>query len=138
MLVIPTLHFCGQCEDAVRLYEKAFGCKVRSLMHYSDAVQRGWEQDISEKRNTVYHSEVLFGEQLFRMSDGAETEPNTNTSVFFAINLDTVEEVEKAFEVLQTSGTVIDPLESTPYSACMGSIMDKFGIRWRIMTGQAG
>lgn len=133
-MVIPTLHFCGQCEAAIHLYKEAFGCKVNYLMRYTDAVQRGWEKDIPEIRNTVYHSEVLFGEQIFRMSDGSETETNTNTSVFFAISLDSVEEVKRAFEVLQTSGTVIDPLESTPYSSCMGSIMDKFGIRWRVMT----
>jgi Uncharacterized protein conserved in bacteria len=134
MMVIPTLHFYGQCEEAINTYKEAFGCKVNYLIRYSDAVQRGWEKDIPEIRNTVYHSEVLFGEQLFRMSDRVETIPNTNTSVFFAVNLDTVEEVNRAFEILQANGTVIEPLKSTPYSACMGSIMDKFGIRWRIMT----
>lgn len=134
MMIIPTLHFCGQCEEAINLYKEAFGCKVNYIMRYADAVQRGWEQDIPEIRNTVYHSEVLFGEQLFRMSDGVGTEHNTNTAVFFAVNLDTVEEVKRAFEVLQTSGTVIEPLESTPYSACMDSIMNKFGIRWMIMS----
>ena len=134
MMVIPTLHFCGQCEEAISLYKKAFGCKVHSLMYYADAVQRGWEQDNPEKRNYIYHSEVYFGNQLFRMSDGAETDCNTNTSVFFAITLDTVVNVEVAFAVLQTNGTVIDKLESTPYSACMGSVMDNYGIRWRVMT----
>ena len=134
MTVIPTLHYYGQCEEAIGLYKEAFNCKVHYFMRYSDAVERGWEEDIPEIRNTVYHSEILFGEQLFRMSDGADTKPNTNTAVFFAVNLDTVEEVKKAFEVLQASGTVIDELETTPYSACMGSVMDKYGIRWRVMT----
>jgi PhnB protein len=95
MMVIPTLHFCGRCKDAINLYQKAFHCNVKSIMHYDDAVQRGWEQDIPEKRNYIYHSEVYFGNQLFRMSDGVGTECNTNT--------------------------------------CMGSIMDEFGIRWRLM-----
>ena len=133
MTVIPTLHFCGQCQEAINLYKEAFGCKEKYLMRYSDAVQRGWEEDIPELRDTVYHSEILFGDQLFRMSDGAETEQNTNTSVFFAVNLDTVEEVQKAFEVLRSSGTVIEPLERTPFRVYMGSVMDKFGIRWRVM-----
>lgn len=134
MTVIPTLHFWGQCEEAIGLYKEAFNCKVQYLMHYSDAVERGWEEDIPEKRNTVYHSEILFDDQLFRMSDGADTEPNINTAIFFAVNLDTVEEVKKAFEVLQASGTVIEKLETTPFSASMGSVVDKYGIRWRVMT----
>ncbi len=133
MTVIPTLHFCGHCEEAINLYKEAFGCKEKYLMRYSDAVQRGWEEDIPEHRDTVYHSEILFGEQLFRMSDGAETEQNTNTSIFFAVNLDTIEEVQNAFEVLQSNGTVIEPLESTPFHVFMGSVMDKFGVRWRVM-----
>ncbi|MDF2587623.1 MAG: hypothetical protein K0S41_1464 [Anaerocolumna sp.] len=134
MTVIPTLHFYGQCEEAIDLYKEAFNCKVQYFMRYSDAVERGWEEDIPEIRNTVYHSEILFGEQLFRMSDGADVEPNTNTTVFFAVNFDTVNEVKKAFDALRASGTVIDELETTPYSACMGSVMDKYGIRWRVMT----
>lgn len=134
MLVIPTLHFYGQCEEAIDLYKEAFHCKINYFMRYSDAVERGWEEDIPEIRNTVYHSEILFGEQLFRMADGAATKPNINTTVFFAVNLDTVEEVKKAFEVLQVSGTVIEELKATPFSACMGSVVDKYGIRWRVMT----
>lgn len=67
------------------------------------------------------------------MSDGGQTEFNTNTSVFFAVNFHTVEQVKKAFEVLAEKGRVIEPLVSTPYSACMGSVVDPFGIRWRVM-----
>lgn len=133
MTIIPTFHFTGQCEEAIRLYIKTFDCKVKSIMHYSDAVARGWEKDIPEISNYVYHSEILFGEQIIRMSDNVKAVQNTNTAVFFAVMLETREQAQKAFDCLKIDGTIVEPFESTPYSAGMGSVVDKYGIRWRLM-----
>ncbi len=50
-------------------YKKAFGCTVRNLLHYSDAVKKGWERPDEEKESLVYHSEIMFGDQEVRMND---------------------------------------------------------------------
>lgn len=35
-MLIPHLHFCGDCEKAVALYEKAFDIKAENIVHNYD------------------------------------------------------------------------------------------------------
>ena len=137
MLITPALHFDGQCEDAIRLYEKAFNCRVDFLLRYADADARDWAKELTEQqKNRVYHSEVYFGSQRFMMADEFGCGNDPVRSVFFTVTFDTADEVRKAFGILEEDGTVIYPLRRTTYSSCMGSLLDKFGIRWTLMTEQ--
>ena len=43
---------------------------------------------------------------------------------------------KNAYNVLKDGGIVIYPLRKTTYSSCMGSLIDKFGFRWGLMTEQ--
>jgi uncharacterized glyoxalase superfamily protein PhnB len=49
---------------------------------------------------------------------------------------DTKEDVEKAFNVLKDGGEILIPLRKTTYSSCGGTLIDKYGIRWGLMTEQ--
>ena len=49
---------------------------------------------------------------------------------------DTKEEVQRAYEVMKEGSTTIYKMEATPYSSCRVVFVDKFGIRWGIMTEQ--
>ncbi len=136
MRLMPTIHLKGQCREAMALYQKAFGIEVKYMMTYGDAVANGWETDIpTEQLNWVYHSDVMFKEYLFHMADEDETGNGNGSSVFVAFSFDEVEDVKQAFEVLQEEcKAVIHPLHSTEYSRITGSLVDKFGVRWGLMT----
>jgi PhnB protein len=124
MIVKPTLHFNGQCAEAIALYQEAFGCEVQTLLHTNgNPAQR------------VMHSEIALGNIIVRMSDGL-TEDNHPAAfpLFMSLNFETAEEVLRAAEVIEKAGgTVIEPFESYPFSPCMGSIVDPYGFRWRLM-----
>ena len=49
---------------------------------------------------------------------------------------DTKEEVRQAYEVMRDGSQTIYPMEATPYSSCRVVFVDRFGIRWGIMTEQ--
>ena len=57
LIVIPTLHFGGRCEEAIELYKKAFNLEVH------------W-QGKDEQTNLIYHTEARIGSQRIRLSDG--------------------------------------------------------------------
>ncbi len=134
MKFIQKICFSGESEEALEEYKKAFGCTVRSLLHYSDAVKSGWELPDKAKESLVYHSEIMFGEQEVRMNDlSDEAEVELTKNVFHIIGFDTVEEVEKAFSVLSDGGEVIRPLERPPYMLIIGSVKDRFGVKWELM-----
>lgn len=137
MIITPTLHFGGKCEEAIALYQKAFNCKVDFILHYSDANSQDWNIELSEEqKNYVYHSEIHIGEQRIMMADEFTMENKACTSLFLTVAFDTADEVEQAFNILKDGGIVIYPLHKTTYSSCMGSLIDKFGFRWGLMTEQ--
>jgi PhnB protein len=41
MKIIQKLCFSGETEEALEEYRRAFGCTIRNLLHYSDAVKNG-------------------------------------------------------------------------------------------------
>ena len=49
---------------------------------------------------------------------------------------DTKEEVQRAYEIMKDGSKTIYKMEATPYSSCRVVFVDKFGIRWGIMTEQ--
>jgi PhnB protein len=96
-------------------------------------VKNGWELPDEAKESLVYHSEIMFGEQEVRMDDlSNETEVKLTKEVIHIIGFDTVEEVEKAFSVLSVGGEVIKPLERPPYMVIIGTVKDRFGVKWML------
>lgn len=53
-----------------------------------------------------------------------------------AIMYDTKEEVQRAYEIMKEGSKTIYKMEATPYSSCRVVFVDRFGIRWGIMTEQ--
>lgn len=135
--VTPVLHFNGQCEEAITLYQKAFGARIDSLLHYSDRDKHDWDIPLTPTQESyVYHAEVYIDKQRIMMADNHEPDLHRNTSTFFNLTFETAEEVKAAYAVLVTEGTVLIPMHSTTYSSCMVSVVDKFGVRWGLMTEQ--
>ena len=70
------------------------------------------------------------------MADHIDIEFQTCYSNFLTVMMDTKEEVQRAYEVMKEGSRTIYPMEATPYSSCRVVFVDRFGIRWGIMTEQ--
>ena len=44
--------------------------------------------------------------------------------------------MQRAYAIMKEGSTTIYPMEATPYSSCRVVFVDKYGIRWGIMTEQ--
>ena len=137
MIITPTLHFQGRCEEAIRLYQKAFSLEISHVLHYSDADKRDWDIELSEEQSKfVYHAEAYIGGQRIMLADEIKQENVKGTSAFLTVTFDTADEVKQAYKVLSDEGRIIYPLRSTTYSSCVGTLIDKYGFRWGLMTEQ--
>jgi PhnB protein len=58
--------------------------------------------------------------------------------VFLTITFEDAASVKGAYEVLKEGSTIVYRMASTTYSSCFVSLIDKFGIRWALMTEQSG
>ena len=137
LTVTPGINLAGRCEEAMALYEKAFDATTKFVMRYSDADERDWDSPLTDdQKKMVYHAEMAIGTQRVMFSDTIEGAPSKGTSLFLTITFEDAAGVKRAYEVLEEGSTIVQPMISTPYSSCFVSLIDKFGIRWVLMTEQ--
>ena len=135
MKMVPTLNFAGACREAIHMYEKAFGGKITCLVTYRDANDPAYTPLLTEaQKDWIYHAELTLGTDRIIMSDHADLELGVCYTNFLTIMCDAKEQVQKAYEVMQEGSTAIYPMAATPYSSCRVVFVDRFGIRWGIMT----
>jgi len=135
--VTPNLHFRGQAKEAIELYKQALGADVKLLYCNSDANPADYIEQDESKKDIVYHAEIYIGGQRLTLSDAPEDPPPNTHPVSLLITFETAEDVIKAFEIMQDGATIIHPIQSTTYSSCFVSLIDRFGMRWELMTEQA-
>ena len=137
VIVTPNINLAGQCEEAMALYEKAFGATTKFIMRYSDADKRDWDRPLTnDQKKMVYHAQMLIGTQRIMFADIIEFDLSKGTSLFLTITFEDAASVKRAYEVLKEGSTIIYPMVSTTFSSCFVSLIDKFGIRWALMTEQ--
>ena len=135
MQITPTLNFGGTCREAIQMYKKAFEGKITCLISYREANDPAYMPLLSEEqKDYIYHAELVLGNQRIIMSDHLDIEFTVCYSNFLTIMYDTKEEVQRAYEVMKAGSKTIYEMEATPYSSCRVVFVDKFGIRWGIMT----
>ena len=137
MEVVPNFHFNGKCRDAIELYKKAFGAEISCLLLYKDARIEDYDKPLTdEQKNFVYHAEIFITGQRIMMADDIDYQFATSTALFLTVTMDTKEDVLRVFNVMKDGCKIINPPHSTTYSSCSVNFIDKFGIRWVIMTEQ--
>jgi PhnB protein len=135
-MVTPNFHFDGRCRQAIGLYERALGARVISLLCYSDANPLDWKKTNQEQSGLVYHAELMIGTQRVMMSDTTDPAYPAGNSLSLVVTFDCADEVSKAYDILSQGAKLISPMQSTTYSSCFVSLIDRFGMRWELMTEQ--
>ena len=133
MKIVPNLHFSGDCESAIELYEHAFKAKRTILLKGKDADPRDVDEAVDDATaELVYHAEILINGQRIMLND------NTNalrwgTNVSLMVSFDSVEAVKEAYAVLKDGAKIIVPFKETTYSSGFVSLIDRYGVRWELM-----
>lgn len=137
MHIVPTLQFDGHCREALQLYEKAFRGRINCLLTYGEANDPAYNPLLNEhQRDYIYHSEFQLGHQRIFMSDQVGLAFQPCYANFLTVVYDTKEEVQSAYALMKEGSKTIYPMEATFYSSCRVVFVDRFGIRWGIMTEQ--
>ena len=132
--VTPNFHFRGHAKKAIELYKQAFDAEVKILITNSDATSSDYKT--VNPNEIVYHAEIYIGAQRITLTDDPDApEPNTHP-MSLLITFETANDVKKAYEIMSKGATIIYPMQSTDYSSCFVSLVDKYGMRWELMTEQ--
>ena len=128
-MIIPCIHFNGNCDEAISFYKKALGAEVRGINYAKDAPPDSGMDELPP--DFVMHSEVIICGMNFSLTDGAE-KPIAGEHFSFLINYDTAEEVTAVFEKLVARGSVVEPLAPVFWSPLYGFVIDRFGVYWQV------
>jgi Uncharacterized protein conserved in bacteria len=133
--ITPVINMDGKCEEAIHYYEHVFSTKVDFIMHYSDANKEDWDIELTEEQKKyVYHCEMSICNQRFMFSDIITFEIVKGNNFFCVITCDTKQEVEDVYKRLEKESKILIPLHETTYSSATVNLIDKYGLRWAIMT----
>lgn len=133
MEIVPNLHFNGNCEQAIALYERAF-CTERTvfLRNRNANPMDADEQPGAAQQNFVYHAEMRIGGQRIMLNDHDDAHP-PGENISLLVSMDSVEGIKTAYEVLKEDARILIPLRETTYSSAFVSLVDRYGIRWELM-----
>jgi PhnB protein len=119
-MLIPIIHFNGECAEAIPVYEKAFNTKARYIDYRPDG-------KIAHSQMRIHGSTVYLNDRFGNKDKGLDC------AVHLALTFKTVEAFDACYEALKEGGSIIDPFKETPYSPKVGNFMDRFGVLWGFM-----
>jgi PhnB protein len=131
--IVPNLHFNGDCEKAMTLYEQAFGAQRIMLLRYRDAAPQDADDEIrSGSPEAVYHAEMIIGGRRVMLTDHIESIPQ-GINLSLLVTFKDIGALKKAYTVMKTGARILIPLTETTYSSGFASLVDRYGIRWELM-----
>ena len=138
-MLIPHLHFCDNCEEAIAIYEKAFHTKAESIVYNRDyaRIKDNRDDDPNEypDNNKIAHAVMnIHGQKVFLNDRFGNKDKSLNCAVHLIVMFTSVEELLACYEFFKEGNTIVDPFEKLPYSELSVSFVDKFGVQWGFMT----
>ena len=127
----PAIHFPGNCDEAIQFY-KGIGAIVNQVCYAKDAPKEDKEM-AKLPPNFVMHSEVIFFNTLFSLTDGGE-KPIPYGSHSYMVTLETADQVTEVFNKFANGGKVTQPLAKQWWSSWCGEVVDRFGVTWWVGT----
>jgi len=123
----PYLHLPGTARAALTFYGDVFGSEValHTLADFSrtdgpaDAIAHGY---LTGGPVELFASDV-FGDQPSFRSEGL---------LFSLLGAADPATLHRWFDALAQDGTVVDPLETKPWGAADGQVVDRYGVQWLI------
>lgn len=134
--VNPYLTFHGQCEEAFKFYESAFGAKAPFWGKFGDMPpQEGMPPLTEELKSKIMHVALPISAETTLM--GSDSLPGmgeykNGNDFSVSINTNSRDEALDLFTKLSEGGKVTMELQDTFWGAYFGMWEDKFGIQWMI------
>lgn len=135
MAINPYIHFNGNAEEALNHYRDALGGELQIMRFAGSPAEscapEGWGQK-------VLHGALQTNVGLLLASDASKDQVrNPGDNIEVAVQVDSEADAERIFSKLGQGGNVTMPLSETFFSPKFGMLIDRFGIKWIIVTAVA-
>lgn len=123
----PYLHFPGTAREALTFYGDVFGCAVR--LHTFDEFNR-----TDGPAEAIAHGELVEGPVALFAADISGGEPALSCQGMMLSLLGTASPsvLRSWFSRLSEGGRIVDELQTRPWGASDGQVIDRHGLHWLI------
>lgn len=130
MQLNPYLLFNGQCEEALRFYERVLGGRIADMLTHEGTPMES--QVPPEWRGKILHARLVIGDRELMASDappGRYAKPQG-----FSVTLQIADpaEAERVFGALSDGAEIQMPLQQTFWASRFGMLVDRFGTPWMV------
>jgi len=132
MKVEVYLNFDGNCEEAMKTYEKVFDGKNLEIMKYSDITTNPDFPISEDQKDLVLHGEMTIGGTNFNFSDTSDEYVHGNM-MSVALRINSAEKVKTFYEGLKEGATVHVDLGKSFFSDMYVFFTDRFGVNWQLV-----
>lgn len=131
MQPVPYLMFNGNCEEAMRFYERTLDARIETTIRMSEMPCPSGAP--AEQPDSIAHMRLALdrnGNMLF----GGDCPPSMPyegiKGVSFTLSYDTVEQAQRIFTALSEGGKVSMPFAPAFWAKASGMVTDRFGVPW--------
>lgn len=132
-MISPAIHLPGTCNEAIEFYEKVFRATDKHIDYYRNAPMDPGFAVTEDIKDLVMHASLTICKTPVNFSDSQEIICAGNMiclNVFF----DSADEVSHAYHLLKEGGKVIVDLGPQFFSPMYGSVEDKYGVKWQLIS----
>jgi PhnB protein len=123
----PYVHFSGTAREALTFYGEVFGCAVQ--LHTFAEFNRA-----DGPADAIAHGYLAGGPVALYGADVAGDEPSFRSEGMMLALLGTAtpSTLRRWFSRLSEGGQVVDDLQTRPWGASDGQVIDRYGLHWLI------
>jgi PhnB protein len=125
------LNYGGNCEQALRFYERHLEGRITMMMRRSEQPDQpttwpGWE-------NSIQYALMELGETQLMASDVPPDRFQPMRSAYLSLTVESAAEAERVWALLADGGQITMRMEETFFASRFGQLRDRFGTLWMIM-----
>lgn len=124
------LNFNGNCEEAMKFYEKTFGGNINFKMTWGESPMGG--QVGPEWQGKIMHMSLMVGSTTLAGADSPPERFEKAQGIVISISVDTPEDADRVFSALNEGGSITMPITETFWARRFGMAIDRFGIPWMV------
>ena len=130
MQINPYLFYNGNCEAALKFYEKTLGAKIEAMLTYEGGPDE--MQIPPDYKKKVMHAKITIDGEVIMASDAPPGHFNPPQGFSVSLQVEDPTDAERRFKALSEGGKVNLPFGKTFFSKGFGMCVDQFGIPWMV------
>jgi PhnB protein len=130
MQVNPYVFFNGNCEAALKFYQKVLGAKIEAMLPYEGGSA---EMPIPpEYGKKIMHAKITIDGEVLMASDAPPGHFNPPQGFRVSLQVEDPADAERRFKALAEGGKIDMPFGKTFFSRGFGMCVDQFGTPWMV------